>query len=768
MRLNAFFDFAFRHRRISVSVGLAILAGLVAASSLGVRAKFDIEAFFPTDDHVVRDYYQFNKDWDQDDRRISLVAIRHPKLWTNARLKQAKSAVEKLPELAFVLSVDSVFTKAFPKEEDGAISVVPPLARIPDGDKELATLASRLKQDPLLVPAFLSRDLDATLLVLRFDNKVATFSDYSRIFPILEAKLKELLPSSKGWSVHFGGTPSISARATLLLSKDLRFFVLGSLLLVVVLLWIAFFRVSFVVSSVVAYLVACGATLGVMALFHWPITMMTTTVPVVLMMVGLCDGVHLFSEFEKAHDAGASRLDAVAEMIKLCGTSCLATSVTTALGFASMSYVDVPVVRQYGLITAMGILLNFLATICVIPLLLAVLPTRKRSQLKLTKNAGLRGAMLRLLADISQRHRGKVVFGGVLIAVGFAASAAGLESDTWLLDDMKRDVVIVKDAEFMESKLGGRLPLHLILRTKAEKGFADLESYRVLSSLAEAAKRSKIVLSVESAAGYFDSVHRLMTGRPIATSKLTAPLLAQLQLVLEMGEDNPLARICREQMRLCRISLRVSDAGAHATEALIASLKTLAATQAPDMEVRITGKARVMHHANQTLRKDSAYGALWAFFVTIFAVGLFLRSFKLALISVFPNLFPILACVAALVVLKVPIKPTILAVFNIAIGIAVDDTIHFLTRFRYLKASHPTRSMTLVIEETMMAVGNPMIASSIILVISFSLLIFSVFYPVVYLGQLSAVVVVSALVADLLVLPALLSYLYDGPGAKRP
>lgn len=764
--MDAFFDFAFRHRRISVCVGLVILLGLLAASKLGVKSRFDIEAFFPRNDQVVRDYYQFNKDWDLNDRRISLIAIRHPELWTHAALKRAQRAVEKLPELEFVRSVESLFTKAFPKEEEGAISVVPPFANLPEGSKGLATLAKRLKKDPLVVPTFLSRDLDATLLILRFDNKVATFAEYTRIFPQLESRLGELLPKSEGWSVHFGGTPSISARATQLLDGDLRFFILGSLLLVVVLLLLTFFRVSFVASSIIAYLSACGATLGVMALLEWPITMMTTTVPVVLMMVGLCDGVHLFNEFEKAIGAGAKRIDAVREMLRLCGSSCLATSVTTALGFASMAYVDVPVVRQYGLITAIGILLNFLATICVIPFLLALFPLRARAKRVTSGRVGFRQSTLRVLSRVSQQHRAKVILGGLLVAVGFAISGLGLQTDTWLLGDMKKDVVIVKDADFLESKLGGRLPLHLILRSKSPKGFADIESYRVLSAVSEAAKRSRIVLSVESSAGYLDRVHHLMTGRPISTSKLTGPLLAQLQLVLEMGEDNPLERVCREQMKLCRISLRVDDAGAHATDALIASLEKLVTSHGSKVEVEITGKARVMHHANQSLRMDSAYGALWAFLVTIVAVGFFLRSFKLALIAVFPNLFPILACVAALVVLKVPIKPTILAVFNIAIGIAVDDSIHFLTRFRYLKASHPTHSIAQTIEDTMFAVGNPMIASSIILVVSFSLLVFSVFYPVVFLGELSAIVVVSALLADLLVLPALLSYAYGGSSKK--
>ncbi len=551
----------------------------------------------------------------------------------------------------------------------------------------------------------------------------------------------ESLEIEARWSLS--GVPVIRAQVPELLEVDQTVLLGGGIVLFFVILYVYFRHVGLVFVGLASVLPGYAVTLAVMAATDTPVTILTSFIPIVILVVGVCDTTHLLEHWRRARTEGQGRVDAVAGTFEALSVSCLFTSVTTALGFASLAATGIGVVSDFGVFTALAVLTTYLFTVTVLPALLSLVRSVPRAP---RRRNGPTAAMVRLARTVLARRRGPVL--AAFAVAGLAALALGsrLHIDTYLVDDLKDDARIKQDLRWIEEAGFGLFQTNLFVRADADR-LASPEMVAWMARFEDAVASEPIVVEsyglpdVEQVAGA--SIERIAAADPGALPEwLIRPDLGAAQLVVTVRDD-----------------------GSRATLAFLDRADAFLEREPPPHgSADLTGTVRMAHTFSfHVLRSFGPSIALALALIWLVMTALF-RSARLGLVAMIPNVFPLVVLAGAMAVLGVPLKPSTILVFSIAFGIVVDDSIHLMSRYTHLlRQGLPTRR---ALRGALRQTGPALVISTIVVSAGFSLLMLSRFELLFLLGLLTAITAVTALAVDLLALPALL--VRAAPGRRAP
>jgi hypothetical protein len=606
----------------------------------------------------------------------------------------------------------------------------PSLVRAAGEREALARAAEAVREHPLH-RGFLW-NTDQTVMVVQGRLPPTLDHDAARrsLVGALSEEIERLRPPRR-WTLS--GTPVLRAQVPELLEIDQAFLLGGGILLFFVLLFTWFRHFGLVLISLAAVAPAYLVTLAAMVLAARPITILTSFIPIVILVVGVCDTTHIVEHWSRARARGVGRVDAVADTFEKLAVSCFFTSLTTALGFASLATTGIGVVADFGLFTALAVMTALLFTVTALPALLALVVTTPTAALGRHRGRGpsqalVRGARLAL----ARGSRGVLVGFGVA-ALSALALGATLRIDTYLVDDLKESTMIMRDLRWIEDSGFGLFQTNLFLRADSARLLSS-EMVDWMERFQRVAEREELV-----AASF---------GLPDLRRALPAPLETVAGL-LPPG-------IYRADPGAAQVVVTVRDGGSRATLAFLERMdEHLRRDPPPAGTAQLTGTVRMAHTFSfHVLRSFGpsillALGLIWLVMMALF------RSPRLGALAMVPNLFPLLALAGVMGLLGVPLKPSTILVFSIAFGIAVDDSIHLMSRYSHLLSlgRAPGRALRGALRET----GSALVMSSVVVSGGFSLLLFSRFELLFLLGLLTAVTAVSALAADLLLFPALIA-----------
>ena len=657
---------------------------------------------------------------------------------TIAVIRGLVAEIQELESVELVRSLDDVVIF-----EPGQLprSLLPP-AGAPPEDYERARTAALAH--PLIAGSVLTEDATSTLVTVRLAGSPPEIDEIDAVV----GQLREVIrrhASAEDVRVRITGIPPIRAEIFKSVQIESRqFFAIGGAVSFVIAL-VLFRRFWTVVIVALAPIIGAFWTLGALGLVGEKINVINTVLPTLVMVVGFSDAVHLMHDIRRSRREGHAPLVASTSALRRLGIACALTSLTTAIGFGSLAVAEVEVIRRFGLACAFGALMAFAAVTLIVPLLAG---TRLGQNVHTPAGSAavqLRSRIFEAAIDWIIRHARAVTLCGIGLSLLLATSVFWLRPDNSLTEYIPPENESYQALAYCDQNFGGSLTANVLVEWPET---LSLESPRVLGAISDV----EDLLTRQPDVHYPLSVVTLLNSLP-GPREDVATKITMLPLV----PADVLGRFVRPDLRRAVVTARVQDLGTSALEPVFRevelSLQGLERLR-PEISLRLTGTVVVASRNINQMITDLAKSLGLAAVVIFTVMALVFRSLRLGLISILPNTFPLVVTAAILVISGRPLQLTTVIVFSICLGIAVDDTIHFLTRFqRELRVDNDVNA---AIKRSFVAVGTALVTTTVVMLAGFGSVLTSEMPSSRLFATMSCTAIAAALVGDLVILPAML------------
>lgn len=742
-----------KNSRILLSIVLIISGVLTYFLATGTNFDYRMDALFPKNDPQLVHYQAFKDSFSSDDEYIALGVYNEKGLFQEDFLQKLDAFQQEMIKLPTVYQVISLTNSKWLRVYGLGYRREIPLVHLGQPARYAAD-STFLFSLPQFRHNYYSDGGKATCLYMRIEPKMAQ----SERGDSLLMQIDEALAAADFDETHLSGHLPSHTISINKIQFELVLFSAMSSLLVILFLFLTFRSLwGVIVPMAVVGLAGIWAT-GLMSAFGVPVNVMTVLLPSIMFVVATSDVVHLLSKYLGERREGKSSVAALQVTVREVGLATLLTSVTTAIGLLSLYMSDIAPLQQLGVFAGLGVMIAFLLTYMVLPPLIILFPPPAHTIRK--RSSGFWPRQLdRSLALILKRRRLFEAI-AVLMIVLAIIGASLTRVHNYFGKDLRDSDPHVADIQFFEKHFGGVRPFKLSIAAKVPgESFADLELNRELakvdSFLIDQYGLNRTYSITGMLKGANSALHR---GKPAfyhIPSDDSA--LNYLQgMLLSFADSASLRKVLADNNRLAKITGSVSDWGSAEAErkndALMAFVNEKIDTSR--LEVQVVGVAEMVDRSHKVVTANMLTGLLMALGLVGLLMGLLFRSFKMVLLSLIPNIFPLLMILGIIGFLGISLNMATAVIFTIAFGIAVDDTIHFIARLKL--ELDKGKSLPLAIRRTFLSTGKAIIITSMIISSGFLVLITSDFKGTIMTGALVSVTLIMAVLADLVLLPLLL------------
>ncbi|WP_424493042.1 efflux RND transporter permease subunit [Salinimicrobium sp. GXAS 041] len=560
-------------------------------------------------------------------------------------------------------------------------------------------------------------------------------------------------------NVYTSGMPYIRTLNSQNIIDEISLFI-GAALLVTSLIFFFFFRsIRATVISMITVIIGVMWAFGFLGLLHYEITVLTAIIPPLIIVIGIPNCIFLINKYQQEIQKHGNQAKSLQRVITKVGNATLMTNLTTALGFATFILTDSTLLKEFGVVASLNIIAIFILSLLIIPIIYSYMSPPRAKHLKHLNKSWIEG-FVNWMEKMVRHRRITIYITSLVVLVASIIGLYTIKVSGSLLEDMPKKAGFFQDVMFFEVEFEGVMPLEILIDTKRENGVMKLSNLKRMEELEELLAEEKELsqpLSVVRLVKYAKQAY--YNGNPkyfqLPTSQEQNFILPYTRN-LSSGE-NILQSYVDSTGQFARVSAFMQDIGTEEMEEIEEELWPKIHEIFPEerYEVTMTGRALIFQKGTNYLVKNLVISlGLAIFLIAIFMAWMF-KSLRMIFVSLVPNLLPLVITAGLMGFLGVPIKPSTILVFSIAFGISVDDTIHFLAKYRQeLKANNwkIKRSVYAALRET----GVSMFYTSIVLFFGFSVFMISSFGGTVALGGLVSATLLFAMLSNLLLLPSLL------------
>ncbi len=733
-----------------VLFGLSLTVLFLAYSSTKLEFNYDFEKFFPQEDDDLSFYKDYRTTFENDNDFILIGLVNEEGIFQQDFLQQAERLAEELRELPHLREVISPLEmkyyefSSFGMKENSFFHINSP--------QKYAADSLRLIGSVEPVAEMLSLENNSLILIVKNIQLISKEKSDE-----LALALQEVVDQQQFDELHvMGKIMGQKAYIDVMKNEFVKFSAISIFVLFIFL--IITYRAAWgIVIPLITVALAAVGSLGFMQLSGSKLNMMTTLLPIIMLVVGMSDVVHLISKYLEEIRLGRTKVVALKNMLKKVGVATLLTSLTTALGFVTLIGVDMEPIRDFGIFTAVGVLLAFVLSILFIPSIFLFVKKPRIAQV-----VGVNTSWDKGLGKIFVwlcRNRKKVLVGYLLIAITSIIGATQIKFDYFLMQDLGEDDPLMLELYFFQEQFGGIRPFELAILPQGEHLITDYEVIKEVQKLEEYLKNSYGVNQMISPTLPYKYLNKTLRSNQAEFYKIpdNPKRFKYLKKQMQKFEGREeWAQIISEDQKMGRIFGRLIDPGSREMSFRNKDLREYfnANINTEVLDFRLTGTPVIIDESSRSVSGNIFYGLLIAFGLIGLSMGILFRSIKMAFLSLVPNLFPILLTAGYIGFASIPLNMSTAIVFTIAFGIAVDDTIHFLSRYR--QEMKLGRSNLLGLRRTFISTGKAIIITSIILMGGFGALIFSDFLSTFYIGLFVSMTLIFAVITDLTLLPVLL------------
>jgi uncharacterized protein len=717
----------------------------------------------PADDKVNVDYNQFLKTFGEEGNMI-VIATKDTKLFTpkvfNAWSKMMTS-IEKHKEVDLVISVNNL--KVLTKNETSQTFVLKPLidsSQVTNQNYLSNTKVNLLNNLPFYEGLLFNKDTGAIRSAIYINKKIVNTK--ARKDYVLNTLIPEIekFEMQTGLDLHTSGMPYIRTLNAKTIIDEIGLFI-GAALGITGLLFFFFFR-SFRATIISLIIVIIGVmwSFGLLGLLGYEITVLTALVPTLVIVIGIPNCIFLINKYHQEYAKHANKAKALQRVITKTGTATLMTNLTTAFGFATFIATNNVLLTEFGVVTSVMILLLYVLCILVLPVFFSYIPAPIPRHLGHLEREYLTSFFKWIVNTVKYNRLGVYIVALCMLIIGIVGIHKMRISGS-IIEDMPKKTAFFEDIRFFEKEFAGVMPLEIMIDTKRKKGVMKLSTLKRMEELEETileipelSKPLSIVNLVKySKQAYYNNNPAFFE---LPTAQEQSFILSYAKNTAQNSKDNVMKSYVDATGQYARITTFIKDENGQKMEAIETQIRAKADKLFPPSRynVIITGKPSVFQKGTQYLLDNLLSSLLMAFVLTASLVAIMFRSVKMVLVSIIPNLLPLLMTAGLMGFLNIPLKPSTILVFGIAFGMSVDDTLRFLAQYR-LELSRNEWRIKKSVFATFNDAGISMFYTSIVLFFGFSVFMLSSFGGTVALGGLVSLTLLFGMLSNLVLLPSL-------------
>ncbi|MEZ4922098.1 MAG: MMPL family transporter [Crocinitomicaceae bacterium] len=742
--------------------GVLIISVLFGYTTTKVGFDYDFEAFFSKTDPETK-YFQEHRSRFESDNDFIFIALKHePSIFDIKFLNKVANFVDDLEKDSLVISVQSItHMDEYVKTPFSAAVLSRPYLHLNDASK-LEKDSARIYSHPEIAQNFIDREGKALMVSLKHQEGMSK-ANCDNIKITIDNLLKK--HDLKDYA-YAGRAIGIGYYINQMIYETGMFIGL-SFILVILFLIIGFKSLWGLLLPLSVVGLSMLWIVGFMGMVGEPINLILTTLPSIIFVVAMSDVIHLVSKYLEELRSGLDRIAAVRKAYKEVGKATLMTSLTTAVGFLTLLSVDMQPVQSFGLYTAIGVVLAFILAYTFLPSLLVLTKAPKISS-RDNKNTFwykfLHKSFLMLL------KRKAAVGIGFLLLFGLSIyGSSRIIIDYFLMEDLKKENVMRKTYQYFDEEFMGLRPFEIAVEVKdPEKTIYDYEVLQEINKVEEYLVSDYGLKQTFSIVSMLKIANRTNHGgqRKYYSFPTEEESDEYIDRIMSFDKSGQISALVDSTGKYGRISSTIGDIGMRKitklNEGLLAFLEQ--ETDKDLVNFKLTGTGHLLDRNMSQLSISLFWGLGFAILIVSILMGLLFRSFRMVIIAMIPNILPLVMLGAILGFAGVELKVSTALVFTISFGIAVDDTIHFMSKLKL--ELNKGRDLAWALRRTFLSTGRAIVLTTLILIGGFLMLMFSDFLGTFYIGLLLSCTLIFALIADLYFLPILVIYFYK-PKKKK-
>lgn len=721
----------------------------------GLQFSYDFEAFFPQKDPATATYLEFRDHFETDNDFVIIALENEEGIFDSTFIQKVKVLTDSLEHVPFIEEVRSP-TNLMEYYQDpflGSVFEIPVID--PDRPEEFAADSSRIYDEGQWVGLFFSEDGKSVAINLKHTQKLSKEN-----CDALSHNLEALVQTFGFDRTHLIGRSFGQRMYVELMMQELILFISLSLVLTIVFLFLAFRSGWGIFIPTLIVLMSILWTLAFIKLIGNELDLMMTVLPTILFVVGMSDSVHVLTKYMHEVRSGKEKSEAVRYAFKSIRLATFLTALTTSIGFLSLVFSNIEPISNFGLYTSVGVLLAYGLTFTILPAILLLAQPKRLHTFAMSEDfwtSKLQKAYIRLL-----RNRKWVLPSCALLLLISAWGISRIKVDNLMLEDLRDTHLLKREFNYMETHFSGCRPFELKISLPADKSPFDADVLRDLQALDTFLQVNYDVGSLLSIPVVIGGANKALNAGDSNYNTIPQDSSDLRRIVKFLGRRDfqPVMRLLyHEPSHTLRVSGKLADVGRRHYESKNQELAAFVqAHWKVPMRAEVTGTAHLIDLNNRYLVDNMVLDLLLSVLAIGLVMGIVYKSWRMIVLTIIPNLIPLFIVGGIMGLAGIPLKVSTSIIFNIAFGIAVDDTIHFLARVRTLLSEG--LSVNYAVKRTFLTTGKAMIVTSLILSGGFLMLIFSDFLGTFYIGLLISLTLFIALIAELIVTPIVVMYFY--------
>jgi len=758
--------FVLKYRLILLGI-LAVVFAFAGYEASKVELSYEYTRAIPTDNPKYLAYQKFLKTFG-DDGNLLVIGVQTDQLFQKnvfSDYLQLSRTLKKVKGVEQVLSIPDaiILNKNIITEK----LVASPIFQSPFQDQAALDTAKKIFENLLFYRGLLyNPGTHAYLMAITVNKQIMNSSARTGVVKNIVG-FGDDFGKAHQLQMHYSGLPLIRTNMATKVATEMKWFSLASVLLSALILLIFFRSVSNMFLSLVVVIIGVVFSLATMHLFGYKITLLNALIPPLIIVIGIPNCIYFLNKYHTSFRETGEKRKALYEMIRKMGIVTLFCNITAAIGFAVFALTKSAILKEFGVVAGINIMLLFIISIILLPALLSYLPDPKEREMKYLTNRWLTG-LLDTLETWSLHHKRTIFISTFIILVISIMGITRLRSEAFILDDLPKTDPVFADLKFFENNFKGVMPLEILIDTKRKNGIRanmlgnfvkidKLSSY--IDSSSVMARPLSIVEGLKFIRQAYYNNDSLDYGLPNEFD------LAFLAPYLNMKADsaakpNGVMKLANSfidsNKQILRISVNMADVGSIRLPVILTGVQQRAGQlfDTAHYDITFTGTTVTFLEGSSFIIAGLKQSILWAFLLIAVCMLYLFRSFRILICSLLPNLIPLVITAGVMGWVGVPLKPSTVLVFSIALGIAIDITIRFLVNYKQDRLASESIEITVI--KTIHSTGISIVYTSLVLIAGFVIFCFSGFGGTQALGWLTSLTLVMATLTNLIFLPALL------------
>lgn len=746
--------------RPTILIIIGILTVLMGWQGLSVKLSYNNSAMLPASDSSVIAYKAFKQKFGEDGS-VLVIGVTNKNMFKLNEINAWYDLTNDISNLDGIEGVTSI-TKAANMIKDDSIrsfTFQTLMSKRLETQAQADSLQAQVYSMPIYKGLLYNPESETYLMAVTLDkNKL---NDKSRMTVtdniVNRAKKYEQLTGNE---LHYSGMPYIRSVMTQKTKSELFLFIFLSIFIAAFILFLFFRSIKVVLSSLIVVAVSIIFTLGLVNLLGFKITILTGVIPSLIVVIAIENCIYILNKYHWEYRLHGNKIRALSRVVQRIGPASLMVNIATAAGFGAFILVSNQLLREFGIVAAISIFIEYILCILLLPIIFSYMKPPSEKHLSHLENKFFSNVLEKIIYLIEFKRPAIFIIAGILLVIGVVGTL-NLRTSGKVVDDISENDPLYQDLKYFEREFGGVMPFEIAIDTRKPKGVLRLSTIEKIDELQEEILKHKEFskpLSIAELAKFARQAYFNGDSSMYSVPNSQEKNFVFSYLPKDAGAKKGLLNsFIDSSQRNTRISFQMADLGTNEMNKLLDEIKPKVAEIFPseDYDVHITGNSVVYARGTEFLIEHLLQSVLIAVgFISLLMVLMF-SSFRMIIISMLPNIIPLVITAAIMGFTGVPVKPSTIIVFGIALGISVDNAIQYLSRYRHeLKITGNNIKLSTL--NALREAGFSMIYTSIVLVLGFSVFMVSSFGGTQALGLLVSTTLFIAMFFNLMVLPSFL------------